>query len=94
MLAALERELPEGAGWSRPQGGYFLWLELPGGTDARELLGRSEEAGVAFVPGSDFFPGGRGGRCSARLAFSFASTAEIDDGVARLVGLLPASARA
>jgi 2-aminoadipate transaminase len=94
MLGALERELPAGARWSRPQGGYFLWLDLPGGVDSRELLGRAEEAGVTFVRGSDFFPGGSGGRSSARLAYSFASPAEIAEGVARLAALLPAAARA
>src|SRR5918911_986268 len=46
MLAALERELPE-ATWSRPEGGYFLWLDLP--VDAGELLERATAAGVTFV---------------------------------------------
>jgi len=88
MLEALERELGGRAGWSRPEGGYFLWLELPDGIDATELLGRATEAGVTFVPGPDF--GGEPG--SARLAFSFASPAEIDEGVSRLAGLVPAAA--
>src|SRR6476620_11906131 len=87
MLEALERELGGRARWSRPEGGYFLWLELPEGTDATELLGRASEAGVTFVPGSDF--GGEPN--SARLAFSFASPAEIDEGVSRLAGLVPAT---
>lgn len=90
MLDALERELPEGARWSRPEGGYFLWLDLPGETDAGELLERATAAGVVFVKGADFFPGGAGGRSSARLAYSFVSPAEIAEGVARLAALLPA----
>src|SRR5881227_1097774 len=53
MLEALERELPD-ARWSRPQGGYFIWLELPGGGDAAKLLERAASAGVTFVPGADF----------------------------------------
>ena len=92
MLAALERELPEGARWSRPQGGYFLWLDFPDGVDAEELLARSTEAGVTFVTGADFYPPGAGGRGSARLAYSFVSPAEIEEGIARLASLLPAAA--
>jgi 2-aminoadipate transaminase len=88
MLEALERELAGRARWSRPKGGYFLWLDLPEGADATELLGRAVAAGVTFVPGPDF--GGESN--SARLAFSFASPAEIDEGVSRLAGLVPAPA--
>jgi DNA-binding transcriptional MocR family regulator len=88
MLEALERELGGRGRWSRPEGGYFLWLELPEGTDATEFLGRATAAGVTFVPGSDF--GGEPN--SARLAFSFASPAEIDEGVSRLAELVPAAA--
>ena len=92
MLAALERDLPDGARWSRPEGGYFLWLDLPGETDASELLARAREAGVVFEVGPGFFPGGRGGESSARLAFSFVSLEEIDEGVARLAALMPSAA--
>jgi DNA-binding transcriptional MocR family regulator len=86
MLASLERELPPGTTWSRPEGGYFVWAEL--GVDTRELLERATAAGVAFVKGSDFFPGGRGGRTAARLAYSYVAPAEIGEGVSRLAGLL------
>lgn len=83
MLESLERELGgSGATWSRPLGGYFLWLDLPG-TDARELLTASTEAGVTFVPGADF----GGPPSSVRLAYSFVSPGEIASGVARLAGL-------
>jgi 2-aminoadipate transaminase len=88
MLEALEHDLAGRARWSQPEGGYFLWLELPDGTDATELLGRASAAGVTFVPGPDF--GGEPN--SARLAFSFASPAEIDEGVSRLAALVPAAA--
>jgi 2-aminoadipate transaminase len=94
MLAALEKEMPEDAVWTRPDGGYFVWLDLPSGPPAAELLVQAEEAGVTFVKGSDFFPGGRGGERSARLAFSFVSPDEISDGVARLGGLVRAAAPA
>jgi 2-aminoadipate transaminase len=92
MLAALDREFPPDARWSRPDGGYFLWLDLP--VDAAELLERAGEHGVTFVKGSDFFvPGGGGGR-SARLAYSFVSPTEIDEGITRLARLVPAAAAA
>ncbi len=87
MLAALEREFPAGTSWSRPEGGYFLWLDLPDGTDAAELLVRATAAGVTFVKGADFFPG-VGGESSARLAYSFASVEEIGEGIATLASLL------
>src|SRR5690348_4705958 len=93
MLEALDQHMPDGARWSRPEGGYFIWLDLP--EDAPDLA-RAEDAGVTFVKGNDFFADGSGGR-SLRLAFSFVSVDEIADGVARLAGLLrgapaPASA--
>ena len=78
MLAALERELAGEASWSEPEGGYFLWVDLP--TGAGDLLARAEAAGVTFVKGADFYPAGAGGSTSARLAFSFASPSEIGDG--------------
>jgi len=65
MLGALDDELGgTGASWSRPQGGYFVWLDVPG-ADAGELLGRSTDAGVTFVPGTDF----GGAPSAARLAY-------------------------
>ena len=93
MLDALERHFSGGLsrGWTRPAGGYFVWLDLAEETDAAELLERAEREGVTFVKGADFFPGGAGGRSSARLAFSFASPAEIEEGVSRLAALVPAA---
>jgi len=92
MLATLADELGDRARWSRPEGGYFLWLELPEDTDSSALLARASDAGITFVPGSDF----GGPRNTARLAFSFVSPAEIEQGVRRLARLMraaPAGAR-
>jgi 2-aminoadipate transaminase len=89
MFAALEREFADGARWSRPEGGYFVWLELTEDVDASALLERAERGGVTFVKGADFFPGGAAGRSAARLAYSYVSPAEIDEGVARLAAALP-----
>jgi DNA-binding transcriptional MocR family regulator len=88
MLAALARELGDTARWSRPEGGYFLWLELAEGIDATELLGRAEAAGVTFVPGADF----GGAPNSLRLAFSFVGADAVAEGIGRLASLLPAAA--
>jgi DNA-binding transcriptional MocR family regulator len=86
MLSALDSELPDVRS-TRPEGGYFLWLELDG-VDAVELLPRAEAAGVTFVPGTDF----GGDPNTLRLAFSFVSPDEITDGVARLAAALPVTA--
>jgi len=86
MLAALDLELPQ-MRITRPDGGYFLWAELPG-VDAGELLARAEEAGVTFVKGADF----DGGPDTLRLAYSFVSVEEIAEGVARLAAAIPVPA--
>ena len=57
MLDALERQLPDGATWSRPEGGYFVWVDLP--HDA-PTVAQAEAAGVTFVAGQDFFADGGG----------------------------------
>ena len=85
MLSALDRELTGRATWSKPEGGYFVWADLS--DETTDLLQRAEGAGVTFVKGSDFFPNGAGKR-SARLAFSYASSSEIDSGVSTLSSLL------
>jgi 2-aminoadipate transaminase len=84
MLGALPGACPPGVTWSRPEGGYFVWLELPRGVDTAVVLARSEEEGVTFVSGSDFYPPGDGGESSARLAYSFVSPEQIVAGVDRL----------
>ena len=94
MLEALARELPEDASWTQPQGGYFVWVELPFGPPNSELLVEAEEAGVTFVKGTDFFPGGSDGERALRLAFSFVSPDEIAEGVSVLGGLVRAAAPA
>ena len=87
MLGALEREMPDGVRWNRPEGGYFLWIDLPPATDAADLLRRATDAGVTFVKGSDFFPAGTAGRHAARLAFSFETPERIAEGVAILASV-------
>jgi len=86
MLAALERSMPESAHWTTPRGGFFSWLTVAG-VDTVELAGLAVEEGVAAVPGTLFFPDGRGAD-SLRLSFSLISEEKIDEGIARLGSLL------
>lgn len=83
MLGLLERHFPTGTRWSRPDGGLFVWVELPGWLRAMDLLNEAVAEGVAFVPGEPFFAAG-GGECSLRLNFSNAGPGQMDEGMARL----------
>jgi len=87
MLAAVERWMPEGTRWTRPEGGFFSWVTLPAGADSVELVPRAAERGVGIVPGTLFFPDGRG-TDSVRLSFSMIGEAQIDDGIERLASLM------
>ena len=79
--------MPEGAHWTRPQGGFFSWLTLPEGADSVELAQRAVEQGVGIVPGTLFFPDGRGAD-TVRLSFSLVDEALIDEGIERIGALL------
>ena len=81
LAQALREELPE-ASFVPPQGGYFMWVELPAGTDIGALHSAAAERGVAFVQGGDFLP--EGGGSALRLAFSGVTPQEIRTAVARL----------
>ncbi|MDO9247274.1 MAG: PLP-dependent aminotransferase family protein [Phenylobacterium sp.] len=87
-LAALERHMPAGVTWSRPQGGMFVWLWLPQGMDGKVLLERSlAEERVAFVPGKAFFATEPQAN-TIRVNFSSADEAQIAEGIARLGRLI------
>jgi DNA-binding transcriptional MocR family regulator len=88
MLAALKAHMPTGVRWSEPQGGLFVWVELPDSVDGAALLDRAvREAQVAFVPGSAFYFDGRG-RNTMRLSYSLPDEAQIAEGIARLARLV------
>jgi 2-aminoadipate transaminase len=55
LEAALEKHMPEETSWSRPEGGMSIWVTLPAGLDAGELLIHVRERGVHFVPGRYFY---------------------------------------
>jgi 2-aminoadipate transaminase len=84
LLEGLEAELSGVARWTRPEGGYFLWLELPPGIDAADLNAAAAEVGISFVPGAGFF----GASNTARLSFSFPSVEDIHEGAQRLTALV------
>ncbi len=83
MLRGLERHLPAGATWSRPEGGLFVWVRLPEGLDAEEMLAEAVREKVAYVPGMAFHPLKD---CSntMRLNFSAVPVPKIREGVRRL----------
>jgi DNA-binding transcriptional MocR family regulator len=87
MLAAIDREMPPGVRATRPDGGLFLWVELPPDVNAREVLARSLARHVAFVPGGSFFPNG-GHENTMRLNFSNQTEEKIAEGVRRLASAL------
>jgi DNA-binding transcriptional MocR family regulator len=81
LVTALERDLPD-ARFVAPEGGYFMWVELPEGTDVDKLFAAAGERGVTFVKGSDFLL--EGGGNTLRLAYSGVTPEQIDEGIGRL----------
>src|SRR5262249_41586760 len=81
LCHALSEHLPD-ASFVAPQGGYFIWVDLPQGTDVSALFNAAADRGVQFVKGSDFLLGG--GESSLRLAYSGVTPEEIEEGVRRL----------
>ncbi|HZL04275.1 MAG TPA: PLP-dependent aminotransferase family protein, partial [Coriobacteriia bacterium] len=79
--------LPPEVRFTRPDGGFFVWVELPSSIDTTSLLAEAVERGVTYVPGDAFFPDGSGCNCM-RLAFCFAEPERIREGVRRLAEVL------
>ncbi len=86
LLSSLEEHLGGRAEWTEPRGGFFSWLTIPG-ENAVELAEQAADAGVAVVPGTPFYPDGRGAD-AFRLSFSRVREDEIKTGVARLAALV------
>lgn len=80
MLTALERHMPAGASWTMPAGGFFIWLTLPDGIDAAQMLPHARERGVEYLPGATCYTDGRG-KNQIRLSYSFARDEQIEDGI-------------
>jgi 2-aminoadipate transaminase len=92
MVQALDEHFPDGATWTLPAGGFFVWVTLPSWIDTRSLLAAAVERLVAFVPGTAFYPDDRGAN-QMRLAFCHPTENRIREGVARLGALLEDEAR-
>ncbi|MCD4828143.1 MAG: PLP-dependent aminotransferase family protein [Candidatus Cloacimonetes bacterium] len=88
MLNTLEQHMPSGVTWTHPQGGMFVWLNLPAGIDADALFEIARAHKVAFLPGSKFFPPGCEQPNSLRLNFSYPTVEQIEVGVERLAILI------
>ena len=86
LVEALRTHIGDDAKFVVPEGGYFLWVELPEGVDTEKLLAAAGERGVTFVKGSDFML--EGGRNALRLAFSAVTPDQIDEGIKRLAEAL------
>jgi GntR family transcriptional regulator/MocR family aminotransferase len=80
LLSALEEHMPEGTRWTRPDGGYQIWVELPEDIDSRALLHEAQAAGVMFSPGHQFHHDGRPSN-GLRLTTALADSQEIRRGI-------------
>ena len=87
LLGLLERHMPDGVRWTRPEGGLFLFITLPEGFEAVKFYDKALDAGVAYVAGEFFHPDGNG-KNTMRLNFSFMSEERIAEGVKLLAELL------
>ncbi len=86
MIGALQDYLPE-ASWNVPDGGFYTWVRLPDGLDARDMLPRAVTARVAYVPGTAFYYDGSG-TDHMRLSFCYPTPERIREGVRRLAGVV------
>ncbi|MBN2281773.1 MAG: PLP-dependent aminotransferase family protein [Candidatus Marinimicrobia bacterium] len=87
MLKSLEKFMPPGVRWSKPEGGMFLWVELPESIDTKEIFMTAIEHDVAYVIGAPFYHDGRG-KNTMRLSYSFPSLEQIREGIERLAKMV------
>ncbi|MFI5779837.1 PLP-dependent aminotransferase family protein [Nocardia sp. NPDC051570] len=87
LTNALEKYMPRGFHWVKPDGGMFVWVDGPPDFDADEVARRGLEHGVAFLPGSIFHADDRAGRNSMRLSFAGVPANRIDRGIELLADL-------
>src|SRR5438874_2022925 len=92
LLSALTEQMPAGTRWTRPDGGFYVWLTLPEGLHSKEMLPRAIAARVAFVPGTGFYADGTGGS-HLRLSYCFPTPERIREGVRRLAKVVEQEVR-
>ncbi len=89
MLDGLDAVMPSGCRWTRPAGGFYVWLQLPDGLDSKAMLPRAVSSRVAYVPGTGFYADGQGAQ-HMRLSYCFPDPDRIREGVRRLGGVIEA----
>jgi DNA-binding transcriptional MocR family regulator len=87
LLSSLDVLMPPGCSWTRPAGGFFVWMTLPEGLDSKAMLPQAVDKRVAFVPGTGFFSDGSGER-QMRLSYCYPKPDRIREGVRRLAGVI------
>jgi len=87
MLAALATTMPDEVRWTRPQGGFFVWLTLPEPLHAQTVLAEAHRRAITFATGEPFFAQG-GGERHIRLPFSFIPPPEMEKGIHTLAGII------
>ena len=88
MLAALDEHFPAEATWTRPEGGFFVWVTLPSYMDTGSMLSVALENGVTYTPGDGFYPGGSAGKNCMRIAFCYESPENLAEAVKRLAAVI------
>lgn len=88
MLNGMDEFMPEGISWIKPEGGMFLWVDLPESMDSGELLKKALKKRVAFVTGKAFFADPKEGTSALRLNFTYPSDEMITEGMRRLGSVL------
>lgn len=89
MLDALDALMPPGCVWTRPDGGFYVWVTLPDGLDTKVMQPRAVHGRVAYVPGIGFYADGDGRR-QMRLSYCYPEPERITEGVRRLAGVIEA----
>jgi 2-aminoadipate transaminase len=84
MLSALDRYMPAGTTWTRPEGGFFVWLTLPPTLRAQDVKRTAADAGVTVAAGEPFFLDPHDGQQHLRLAYSYAAPEDLDGGIRAL----------
>ncbi|MHB8055845.1 MAG: aminotransferase-like domain-containing protein, partial [Candidatus Aminicenantales bacterium] len=88
MISALRETMPPAIRWTEPEGGLFIWLTCPETFDTDVIFHEAAKAGVAYIPGSKFYPSGTEKRNEIRLNFSYATLPDLREGVIRLAKIL------
>ena len=83
MIEAMKKEFPEGVKYNEPEGGMFMWVELPENVDTNKLLSKALDAEVSYIPGSSFFADGSG-KNTMRINYTASSPEKIQEGIAKL----------